>query len=89
MATDAAIIRKIIKRHGAVINLEENPEIIIDIIRQFSPELDDGGLPGGVPPSPPPGPTSFQGGQPGINELMKEVLKIQRELGKIRKQMGA
>jgi len=88
MASDKQIVRNIIRRHGTVIDLEQQPEVIIDIIRRFGPRLDDdGGLPGGVPPSPPPGPTSFQG-DPAIRDVMKEVLKISREVTRIRKQIG-
>lgn len=87
MARDETIVKQIIRRYGKVINLEKQPELIIDIIRQFGPQLDDdGGLPGGVPPSPPPGPTSFQPGDPTIRDVLKEVLKISRELTKMRKQ---
>ncbi len=89
MASDTALVKAIIRRHGKVIDLERQPDIIIEIIRQFGPELDDdGGLPGGVPPSPPPGPTSFQAGDPAIRDVMKEVLKISRELAKIKKHLG-
>jgi hypothetical protein len=89
MTTEAALVKKIVRRHGTVIDLEKQPEVIIEIIRRFGPELDDdGGLPGGVPPSPPPGPTSFQAGDPTIREVMKEVLKISRQVTKITKQLG-
>ena len=88
MARDETIVKQIIRRYGKVIDLEKQPELIIDIIRQFGPQLDDdGGLPGGVPPSPPPGPTSFQPGDPTIREVLKEVLKVSREVTKIRKQL--
>jgi hypothetical protein len=45
---------------------------------------DDGGLPGGVGPV---GPTSFQTG-PQLDDVMREVLKLQRQLAKISKQLG-
>jgi hypothetical protein len=56
--SDERIIEQIVKKHGEVINVRENPQAIIDILRRFGPALDDGGLPGGVPPAPPPGPWS-------------------------------
>jgi hypothetical protein len=91
MARDSAIVKQIIRRYGKVIDIEKQPDVIIDIIRQFAPELaDDGGVPAGVPPSPPPpppGPTSFQPGDPTLRDVLKEVLKISRELTKIRKQL--
>ena len=64
------IIDQIVERHGEVINVRQDPGVLIDIIRRFGPIVaDDGGLPGGVPPSPPPtpGPASFSpfGDEPG------------------------
>lgn len=88
MAQDEKIVRQIIKRHGEVINLRENPAVIIEIIRKFGRVAeDDGGLPGGVPPSPPPGPSSFQAGISNEN-LMKEILKLQKAVSQITKQLG-
>ena len=88
MQADEAIVNQIIRRYGKVIDLKKEPGVIIDIIRQFGPRLTNGGLPpGGTPP--PPGPTSFQGGQPAIRDLMKEVLKISREIAVIKKHLGA
>jgi hypothetical protein len=86
---DDKVVRQIIKRHGEVINLRENPAVIIEIIRQFGRVFDeDGGLPGGVPPSPPPGPTSIQGSISN-EELMREILKLQRAVSRITKQISA
>jgi hypothetical protein len=53
--SDERIVEQIVKKHGEVLNLRENPGVIIDILRRFGPAMDhdDGGLPGGVPPSPP------------------------------------
>jgi hypothetical protein len=70
--SDERIIEQIVKKHGEVINVRENPQVVIDILRRFGPVLDDpdgGSLPGGVPPSPPPGPTSLpMGDEPGNPE---------------------
>jgi hypothetical protein len=83
MQSDAEIIRKIINRYGHIIDLKKSPQTIIDIIRIFAE--DDGGLPpGGVPPAPPPpGPTSFQAGITN-EEILKAVLKLARDVGKIK-----
>jgi hypothetical protein len=88
MDADAAIVERIIRRHGKVIDLEAQPEVIIDIIRQFAPELRDGGAPGGAPPQPPPGPTSLQG-EPTLRDVMKEVLKVSRQLAEVSRKIGA
>jgi len=87
MKSETDVIKQIIKRYGEVINLKERPEVIIDILRRFGDLFqNDGGLPGGVPPSPPPGPTSIQGGITN-EDLMKQLLKISKEINKIRKEL--
>jgi len=88
MTKEDEIVQQIIKRHGEVINLRESPETIIDILRHFRLE-DNGGLPGGVPPSPPPGPTSFQGGDPTIRDVMKELLKLSKQVNELKQQLGS
>jgi hypothetical protein len=85
MASDASVVRQIIKRYGKVIDLEAHPEVIIDIIRQFADD-DGGSPPGGTPPTPP-GPTSFQPGDPAIRDVLREVLKLQRQVAKLSKQI--
>ena len=66
-----ALIKRVIKKHGPVIDLKKNPDILIDILRGLDmdagtpppPSPDDAGAPVGVPPAPqppprdPPGPT--------------------------------
>lgn len=80
MQSDAEIIRKIIKRYGEVIDLKKSPQAIIDIIRTFADD-DGGSPPGGAPPGP--GPTSFQAGIAN-EEILKAVLKLARDVGKIK-----
>jgi hypothetical protein len=89
MKSEASIVRQIIKRHGEVINLKEHPEVIIDILRRFGSVFqDDGGLPPGGTPEPPPGPSSFQD-LVSNQDLMKQLLKISRDLAKLRKELAA
>lgn len=63
------LIAEIKKRHGSVIDLNRNPNLILEIIRDFHPILvrgnDDGG--GGAPGTPPPprGPDSPSPSPPG------------------------
>ena len=85
MKDEASIVDQIVRRYGEIINLKDNPGIVIDILRRFGGALDDGGLPGGVPPSPPPGPTSFQG-EVSNADLMKELLKVSRSIALLKKQ---
>ena len=86
MADEKRIIREIRRQFGDVIDLRQSPSVVIDIIRRFRFEIDrDGGSPPGG--TPPPGPTSFQG--PITNEdLMKEVLKLSRQISQLRKQLA-
>ncbi len=83
------IVREIIKTYGARLDLEKNPHTFLEIVRRYALDLSDGGSPpGGVGPVGPTGPTSLQIG-PGIADLMKEVLKLQRQIAKISKQLDA
>jgi len=89
MTHDEKVVQQIIKRHGEVVDLKKNPEVILEILRKFGRVADiDGGLPGGAPPSPPPGPTSFQN-VISNEDLMREVLKLQRSVSQIVKQVGS
>jgi hypothetical protein len=79
MERDATIVTEIIARHGKTIDLEASPETIIQIIREYGPELDVEVF---FPPSPArPDPT--------IRDVMAELLKLSREVHKIRQQLGA
>lgn len=78
MENEKKTIDRIMKKYGPVIDLRNNPEVMIDILRKFAFE-DDGGLPGGVPPSPPPGPTSFQD-RVTNEDLMKAILNLARQI---------
>jgi hypothetical protein len=85
MASDEEIIARIIRKYGSKLDLEKHPEAIIDIIRTFEP--DDGGLPPGGAPNPPPGPSSRML-EVTNDELMREVLKLAREVASISRHLG-
>lgn len=90
MTDHKTVVTRIIDRHGPVIDLHKSPEIIIDVIRSFRWQLDDpdgGTLPGGVPPPPPPGPSSA-GFQPTNAEVLREVLKLSKQVAALQKQLG-
>jgi hypothetical protein len=75
------LVEAVKKKYGPVIDLEANPEILIEILQRFAADDPDGGtLPGGVPPSPPPDPCAVFGLGPGIDDLMREVLQVRRDL---------
>jgi hypothetical protein len=90
MTDEDAVVKRIIARHGETINLRESPDVIIDIIRSFRFQLDDpdgGSLPGGVPPTPPaPGPAAAIG--PTNADLLREVLKLSKQVATLQKRLG-
>lgn len=88
MTREDDIIMLVRDRYGSVIDLEERPEILIEIIQRFGADDPDGGLPPGGTPNPPPGPTSMQQG-PDLGDLMKEILKISRQVTLLSERLGA
>ena len=86
MATkaDTALVSKIIKRFGPVIDLRANPGVIIDILRTFD-EPPDGGSPCGGVPNPPPPPSPSGTVERVTNEdLMKAVLKLTKDVATLK-----
>ncbi|QJW88711.1 hypothetical protein HNV11_04620 [Spirosoma taeanense] len=83
--TNEKVVNDIIKRYGDVINLKENPALIVEIVRNFGKKLhNDGGLPGGVGPV---GPTSHIETVTNA-ELMKQLLKLSKEIATIKSKLG-
>ncbi len=81
------LVRAIIKDHGPVLDLKAEPEVFIELLRKFGNdvmEIADPPLPGGVGPV---GPSGVDIG-PGLEELMREVLKLQRQMAKLSRQIG-
>lgn len=80
-----ALLEKIVKTHGNVLDLQAHPEVLIEILRSFGPlfEDTDGGLPGGVGPIPPP---TCIIETPGITqeEVMKAILRLSRDIASIK-----
>jgi hypothetical protein len=86
-AADTALVNKIIKLHGPVIDLRKNPEVIIDILRRFD-EPPDGGTPcGGVPPTPTPPSPSLAATMVTNDDLMKAILKLSRDVSTLKSAM--
>ncbi len=91
LSREDRIIRAIIKEHGQQLDLQANPGLFIELVRKYALDLSgfadgpDGGLPpGGVGPV---GPTSRQLG-PNVDDLMKEVMKVQRQLAVLSKKLA-
>jgi hypothetical protein len=88
LTKEQRVVRQIIKEHGERLNLRTDPHTFLEIVRKYALDLSglvaspDGGLPpGGVGPV---GPTSRQLG-PSIDDVMKEVLKLQRQVARLSK----
>jgi|RhiMetdeSRZDD1v2_1073273.scaffolds.fasta_scaffold98304_4 hypothetical protein len=86
MKNEDRIVKQVIKRYGAVIDLKKTPFVLIEILREHGRLFQDpdGGLPpGGVPPppEPPPGPED----RPSIDNsvILKQILTLSREVSKL------
>jgi hypothetical protein len=84
-----AVVNRIIKKHGAVIDLRKNPNIIVDLMRELAADIAGGNPCGGVPPTPgPPGPS--KAGHPVTNDdLMRTLLRSSRDINAIRTSLTA
>jgi hypothetical protein len=79
-----SLVNKIAKKYGPVLDLKENPEVMIEILRQFGRLFDDpdgGSKPGGVG-SPPP--CIVENERILLEDLMAAVLKMSREVAAIK-----
>jgi hypothetical protein len=91
MTADEDIIDFVIEKHGSVINVEEHPEVLIDIIRRFRADdgPPDGGQPcGGVPAPPPPPPSSEIETTVSLDDVMRQLLAVARDVDAIKEQLG-
>jgi len=86
MKNEDRIVKQVIKRYGAFIDLKKTPFVLIEILREHGRLFQDpdGGLPpGGVPPppEPPPGPED----RPSIDNsvILKQILTLSREVSKL------
>jgi hypothetical protein len=80
------IVRQLIKEYGARLDLRANPDVFVEIVRKYAVDLagEDGGLPpGGVGPV---GPALPQA--PGIDDVLKEIQKLQRQVARLAKKIG-
>lgn len=83
-----ALVNRIIKLYGPVLDLRKNPDVIIDILRRFD-EVPDGGTPCGGVPMPPPPPSSRVGDRITNDDLLKAILKLSRDVSALKKQLAA
>ena len=79
------VIQQVVKAHGPTLDLESQPEVLVEIFRKWGfdlmDEIPDAGVrPGGV------GPTSLEAG-PGIEDVLKEVISLQRQVDKLSRRL--
>jgi hypothetical protein len=90
-----AIISRVTKKYGSTIDLKANPEVLIEILRAFGRLFDDGpddggSPPGGAPePAPPPPPDPCIVEAITVEDLMKAILKLTRDVATIKTAIGA
>lgn len=87
------VVEEIAKRYGNVIDLKKSPAVLIEILRNFGHILENGGTGGvspssiagsGPPPPPPPPPPPSEGGEAvQIGDIMKAILRLQRDVNAI------
>jgi hypothetical protein len=80
---ELAVVGEIENQYGSVIDLKKNPMVMVEILRQFGHALDNGT--GGGGPGTPPSSIAIAG--PGeqveLNDIMRVVINIQREVRQI------
>jgi hypothetical protein len=82
------VIQQIVKAHGPTLDLEAHPEVLVEIVRKWGfdlvEEIPDAGVrPAGVGPV---GPTSLEGG-PGLEDVLRAVIALQRQVDKISRRL--
>jgi hypothetical protein len=90
MPSEKQVIDQVIAEYGQVIDLNDNPGALIAIIRRYRLDDPDGGsLPGGTPPPPPPPPPDpckvLE--EVTLNEVMRQLLKVSRDVAAINKRL--
>ncbi|MFD0008186.1 hypothetical protein ACFVJ4_38140 [Streptomyces sp. NPDC127178] len=76
---NARIVEEVIRRYGSVLELEVSPEVLIEILREFGPQVDVTDL---VPPNP-------ISGAPTVREVMQVLLRMSHEVDTIKRHLGA
>ncbi|HEX7234748.1 MAG TPA: hypothetical protein VF243_05715, partial [Nitrosospira sp.] len=94
-------VREIRERYGDVINLSTSPLVLIEIIRNYRNVFEDDDGTGGVspgtstvavagpdsPPTPPSPPSPPESGRLEIDEILKGILLLQRQIDTLDKKL--
>ncbi len=92
-SNEKRVVQQIVKTYGPTLDLATHPEVLIEIVRKWGFDLiiipgtpavtpDAGVSPGGVGP-----PTSLVSG-PGLDDVLKAIISLQRQVDKISRQLG-
>lgn len=85
-----AMVNRIIKKHGPVIDLRKNPNVLIDVMRELASDIAAGNPCGGTPPSPTGPSRSDKASRPVSNEdIMRATLRSARDIASIRSSVEA
>ena len=87
----ASLVKRVIEKHGQIIDLERNPELLREIFRDLGSTLADDPYPpdnpcGGTPPQP--GPAGMRVA-PTNDDIFRAVLTLSREVKELRKSMAS
>ena len=81
-----AVVRRVIKRYGPVIDLRRNPGVLIDMLRRFRNDVVSNDNPCGGTPQPPPSPGPSGAGARITNEdMMRAILRLTRDFNLLKK----
>lgn len=84
---NAAVVKKIINRYGPVIDLQRDPDMLIDMFRRYSFEVVMDDNPCGGTPQPPPSPGPSGGKLIEMEDILRAVLQISRKLDRLQKRI--
>ena len=81
-----AVVKRVIKRYGAVIDLQRSPGVLIDIIRRFRFDVVSDDVPCGGTPLPPPSPgPGGAGARITTEDIMRAILRLTRDFNVLKK----
>jgi hypothetical protein len=76
---DDKVVKEIIERYGATIDLKASPYLIVEIIRQYGPRIDGGVAASCQPP----------GGPPKILDPSEVILELRAKVGEVERLSAA
>jgi hypothetical protein len=77
-----AAIKRVIKKHGPILDLRKDPEVLVDIVRSLGGAAAEGPVCGGTPPVP-----SKAGAVVTNEDIMRAILKLSRDVDTLKRNM--